>query len=280
MKTVSTIGTCVAIMAALVGGTWQLANGVYEGQLKSTEDKYESKIDTLNNTLKLKGGLQVVPPPSPKDYTEVKSLPEPTYNGFTFKKDLRIIDLRSRIPVPKDKKEEKISPVTWTRFTVMTKDREDVTPLDFEFGTTGILYPRCLTHEYKLFKSLETHYHGEVSLKNTWHIRVDLSEEQTGEYPFLLINEATYYNAFGGEESEWASITAQRGAKTELIGMVILFPEDKPFKTYDLYEYKHGQKKKRIRRPTTIIPSDNGLVFVWKIPNPKPGYAYQLEWTW
>lgn len=278
---ISTIGTCVVIGGTLIGGTWELTKGVYEGQINTIRTSHETQIITFQNLLKQKGGLQVVPPP--KDFKEVKSLPEPTYNGFTFKKDLRIIDLRSRIPVPKDKKdkkEEKLSPVTWTRFTVMTKDREDVNPLDFEFGTTGILYPRCLTHEYELFKSLDPHYHGDINLKNTWHVRVDLSEEQVGDYPFLLINEATYYNAFAGEKSEWASITAQKGAKTELIGMVILFPEDKPFKTYALYEYKHGQMKKPIRSPTTITPSANNLVFVWKIPNPKPGYAYHLEWTW
>ncbi len=217
--------------------------------------------------------------PQPINFVEVAEAAEPTMKGFHVLKDIRVIDLRSRIPVPEDKKNEEYSPVTWSRYTLLRKLSADIEFVDFEFGTTGInVYPRCLTHEYTLRKVTGPHFHGKIKMKHTWQIRVDVKNIKTNE-DFLVINEATYWNAFAGEEKEWAAMAVTE--ETDLIAMVILFPEDKPFNNYTLYAQPHKlQVVKPFRDPSILIPSENRQVFLWKIEKPKKGYTYQANWTW
>ncbi len=217
--------------------------------------------------------------PKPTKYVEVAEAAEPTYEGFHLLKDIRVIDLRSRIPIPKDKKGKEYSPVTWTRYTLLEKLTQDREFVDFEFGTTGLdVYVRCLTHEYILRKVTGPHFHGNIELKNTWQIRVGVKDVELNE-DFLIINEATYWNAFSGEIKEWAAMTVTE--KTDLSAMVILFPKDKPFKKYKLYAYPHGSRKlKQFRGESVVIPSENDQVLLWRIEEPKEGYTYQVNWTW
>jgi hypothetical protein len=238
---------------------------------------YSVKVVTEANTPNLLPGI--VPDPKQGEFTEVVSVPEPTYEGFHFHKDVRVIDLRSRIPVPAGKKNEKHSPVTWVRYTLLEKLSEDEGLIDFEFGTSGVgLAPRCLTHENELIKITGPHIHGERKLSEAWQVRVNVERERM-EVPFLIINEATYWNAFEGEERQWASMTAEKD--TDLIAMVILFPEHKPIKGYDLYAYPHKTKDRTPFRDQAIaFSSENHQVFVWKITQPISGYTYEVDWTW
>ena len=73
-----------------------------------------------------------------------------------------------------------------------------------------------------------------------------------------MINEVTYWNAFRGEDHDWASIKAEK--ETEEIGLLILFPKDKPFKDYKLFAYPHGSDMtKEFKGKSKIFPSDNHL---------------------
>ena len=217
--------------------------------------------------------------PEPTEYEPVPSLPDPTYEGFLFQKDIRVLDLRSRRVVPEDKKDTKHSPATWTRYTLVRKLSAERKSLEFEFATSGVdIHPRCLTHEFELLKSTEPHYHGDVNLKNTWHIRVDVAGIQPNT-DFLIINEATYWNAFQGKKGDWAAIAGKEN--TEIIGIIILFPEGRPFKDIVLSSGPHRSKElKPFVGQSTQIRSQNNQVFLWKIENPKEGYTYQASWTW
>lgn len=258
-------------------GTRPLAIFVIGATLIALPLGYSVKVVTEANTSKLLPGI--VPDPKPGEFTEVVSAPEPNYKGFHFHKDVRVIDLRSRIPVPENKKNEKHSPVTWVRYTLLEKLSDDEDFINFEFGTTGVgLAPRCLTHKGKRIKITGPHFHGNLRLSETWQVQVNVEKERT-EVPFLIINEATYWNAFGGESREWASMTAEQD--TDLIAMVVLFPEHKPIKGYDLYAYPHKTKKRVPFRDQSIaFRSKNHQVFVWKITKPISGYTYEVEWTW
>ncbi len=238
---------------------------------------FSVKVITEANTPNLLPGI--VPDPKQGEFTEVVSAPEPTYEGFHFHKDVRVIDLRSRIPVPKGKRKEKHSPVTWVRYTLLEKLSDEEDHIDFEFGTTGVgLAPRCLTHQSELIKVIGPHHHGDLKLSETWQVRVKVEGERPGA-PFLIINEATYWNAFGGEVDEWASMTTEQ--ETDVIAMIILFPENKPIKSYDLYAYPHKTREREPFRDSAIaFRSENHQVFVWKIAKPKTGYTYEVDWTW
>ncbi len=239
---------------------------------------FSVKVIIDANTPTLQPGI--VPDPKKGEFTEVVSATEPTYEGFHFLKDVRVIDLRSRIPVPVGKRKEKHSPVTWVRYTLLETLSDDEEVIDFEFGTTGVgLAPRCLTHEHDLIKVTGPHFHGDLKLSETWQVRVNVHGERPGA-PFLIINEATYWNAFGGEADEWASMTTT-DQETDLIAMVILFPEHKPIKSYDLYAYPHKTRDRVPFRDSAVaFRSENHQVFVWKIVRPKSGYTYEVDWTW
>ncbi|WP_373499150.1 hypothetical protein [Desulfococcus sp.] len=220
----------------------------------------------------------VVPPPSPETIREVPSLLEPNYEPFEIIKDVRVIDLRTRRKIPPDKMDQRYSPVTWIRWTLARKSKA-ADSISFHFATTGTaLDPRCLTHTYKLKKAVEPDIHGQWELKQHWEIEVDVSDLSAGQ-EFFVINEITYWNGFRGEDRDWAAIKAEK--QTQEIALLVLFPQDKPFKSYELYAYPHGSDKPReFMGDARIVPSPNHLSFYWKISNPRVDYAYQIEWTW
>lgn len=247
-------------------------------------------IGTLLITFPLKYSVDILEPssspsihasvvPVPEDVEEVDSLPDLSQEGFHLTKDFRIIDLRSRILVPEDKKDERYSPVTWTRYTLLRRLSADKKTLDFEFSTSGVdVYPRCLTHEYSLKKLAQPDVHGDVELKTRWQLQADVAGEPI-DNDFLVLNEVTFWNAFTGEEQEWAGMGVPQ--EVDVIGLVLLFPQDKPFKSYSLYAYPHGSReKKSLRDPSIVIPSENNQVLLWKVENPKVGHTYQINWTW
>lgn len=207
----------------------------------------------------------------------VKKYEEPRYDDFEIIKHIRVVDLRSRIPVPLEKRSvEPISPVTWTRYVLLKKISKDVDYIDFEFGTTGWdIDARCLTHEYKIRKPEQPHLHGETEL-TAQIVRVDIRNEPVDKL-FLIINEATYWNGFSGEDTEWASMTANQ---KETIALVLLFPEDKPLINYELTASKHGEVPKTFREPSVVIPSENKLVLLWRVEEPTPNYSYRVDWAW
>ena len=102
---------------------------------------------------------QVVP--EPKNIGKIPNFADPTYDGLSVIKDIRIVDLRWRRPVPESKRNEKYSPVTWTRYTHFKKIDPHREFVDFEFATTGVgIHARSLTHKAKLWEAVEPHYHG------------------------------------------------------------------------------------------------------------------------
>ncbi len=218
--------------------------------------------------------------PVPNNVERVAEASEPSYEGFRIKKDIRVIDLRSRISVPENKKDELYSPITWTRYTLLQKLSKDKDYVNFEFATTGPkVTPRCLTHDYIPIEVTGSHRHGDVEMTNTWQLRVDVKNIDVGK-DILIVNEATYWNGFAGEKEDWASMAVSE--ETDSIAMVVLFPDDKPFISHRRYSQPHDSKEipKTFRGRDVLIPSENSKVLVWKIEQPREGYAYQLDWTW
>ena len=170
--------------------------------------------------------------------------------------------------------------MVWTRYSLLVKTDQASDSVQFEFGTTGPhLSPRALTHNASLVKDTSgTHVHGSDTLRTTWRVQVDISQEEVG-VPFLIVTEATYWNGFSGEDAEWAAITAQSG--TEEVAIIILFPELKPYETFELRACPHGSSTcGQWFGESVVVPSQNGKAFVWKIRDPEPEYTYQVHWTW
>ncbi len=210
----------------------------------------------------------------------------PPNEGLEFVKDFRVIDLRSRIPVPEDRKTEKISPVTWTRYSLFIKQSMADTAVGIEFASSGAdLDPRCLTHEARHVEVVGTHRDGDVPMKHTRVIFADIKEAQQGG-EILVINEATYWNSFSGEDKDWAAMHVAEATGT--IALVVIFPVDKPFKSSERYSYPAGSKRRVCREPTVLIANKNrqallgkSILHEWTSSTTWSGHSKSLLcWEW
>ena len=208
--------------------------------------------------------------------TVVPTLADPEYAGVEILKDVRIIDVRGRVPVPLEKKtSDKISSATWVRYTLIKKVKER-SFVEFEFATSGAgIDARSLTHRYELITTKQPHFHGSAQVRPVV-LKIDISNEPVGQ-EFLIINEMTYWNAFTGEESDWA---AMHRVQNEEVSMVVLFPEDKPVKSYEFLQYKPGTQPEPFRGRHRSYVSENGLVLFWGPEDLKRDFVYQTRWHW
>lgn len=217
--------------------------------------------------------VRVTPAEAP---TIVQKLPDPEYDGVEILKDVRIIDLRGRVPVPPEKKtSDKISSATWVRYTLIKKLKEK-NFVEFEFATSGAgIDARSLTHSYEVITTKQPHFHGSARVKPVV-LKIDIGNEPVGQ-EFLIINEMTYWNAFTGEDADWA---AMHRVQNEEVAMVVLFPEDKPVKSYEFLQYKQGVQPEPFRGRHRSYVSENKLVLFWSPEDLKRDFVYQTRWHW
>ena len=213
----------------------------------------------------------------------VPTLTDPEYDGVEVLKDVRVIDLRGRVPVPPEKKtSDKISSATWVRYTLMKKLKER-NFVEFESATTGAgIDARSLTHEYQLITTKQPHFHGSVQV-TPMVLKIDISNEPVGQ-EFLIISEMTYWNAFTGEDTDWA---AMHRVQNEEVAMVVLFPEEKPVQSYKFLQHKPGMEPEPFRGKQRFYVSKNNLVLFWAPEDvkrdpeaPKRDLVYQVKWRW
>lgn len=246
--------------------------------------------------------------PSPDGVTEDKfrDLEKPQYGRFNVKRDVRVIDLRSRKPLSiwQSKLGGKYSPVTWMRYTIANKKKGflKTTPeMVFRFATSGFeVIPRSLTHSYTLqISRTDRSIHPNKNTNMTRNVVVDVSSEK--ENDFLVTTEATFWNAFQGEK-EWASITPV-DKDTKMIGISLLFPENNLHT--EIYLRKHNvitEEKVKIIKIDTLnknssqsinknIEGKNGEHYelfldgfnrtvYWQVENPDKDYRYDVSWVW
>lgn len=89
-----------------------------------------------------------------------------------------------------------------------------------------------------------------------------------------------YNNAFVGDEFEWFGEDII--ADIDLLTMVICFPNDKPIKSYEVFEKLSAEKEKE---PDPILDPDiekskDNLSLKWTLQNAIKGHLYLLKWTW
>lgn len=253
----------------------------------------------------LNRNISIVPTQKTVPQIQVKKFPDIAYYKFDVKRDIRIIDLRSRKPLKlwQTKLSGKHSPVTWTRYTIAKKKKEHIKTapeMVFRFATSGFdVIPRSLTHQYHFQVSTEDKdiHHRWINVER--RIIVDVSKEE--ENDFLVTTEATFWNAFQGKK-EWASITpVDKG--TQEIGLSILFPEDNVHTEIILRKHHKASKEKHeIIKINTLDKISTRSIYkkftgkqeedyellmdglnrtvYWQIKKPDANYRYDVVWTW
>lgn len=226
-------------------------------------------------------GAQVTP--QAKEVANVADIPDPSYEGFVFKRDVSIIDLRASRDVPDHQKKELYSPVTLMNHMTLRKTRPEKS-ISFTYATSGVLVnPRCLTHPYVLKKTMKPDVHGDHTLKEVWELEINL-EEVPIDQEFFLAVEATYWNAFEAPKQRNFSTYANDQSEPEELSITLLFPEKRPFKSYNLLAYPHDAEDSNKAQPfqgtPRITKAKDNLSIYWMIPKAQTGYAYEIRWDY
>jgi hypothetical protein len=90
---------------------------------------------------------------------------------------------------------------------------------------------------------------------------------------------STYWDALQGPDELWFGVIGYPGSYK--VSMLMLFPEHKPYSTYELMIVKRGEPDPRVFTGRKIIYEDPGHHWLyWEIPSPEADHVYQLRWQW
>ncbi len=218
---------------------------------------------------------------SPHTTTKFDTLEPPDRSAFRDLEDERIIDMRGWKPVPPEMSDDNIdcSVVLRTRLRMLKIAKVD--RLTFEFRTSGKqLAMRCVTPnpERALMKVAEqTGFVGQQAMKIR-QLAVDVSNVEVDQ-EFEARMQATYWSSLQTPSERWFGSLGYEGSlKTS---MLLLFPADKPFKSYQMRVAPTRQSDPvTYTGPGTIFADENKRWLFWEVPIPKAGSVYRIDWDW
>lgn len=218
---------------------------------------------------------------SPHTTTKFDTLEPPDRSAFRDLEDERIIDMRGWKPIPPEMTDENAdcSVVLRTRLRMLKIAKAD--RLTFEFRTSGKqLAVRCVTPnperaEMKLAQ--QTGFVGQQAMKIR-QLAVDVSNIDVDQ-EFEARMQATYWSSLQTPSERWFGSFGYEGSlKTS---MLLLFPADRPFKSYQLRVAPTRQSDPvPYEGPGTIFADENKRWLFWEVPIPKAGSVYRIDWDW
>jgi hypothetical protein len=145
------------------------------------------------------------------------------------------------------------------------------------YGTSGRLDVRCLTHAAQFRRAVRT---IDDMTTETWEVIADVSQVPVGQ-EFEIAVEATYWNGFRGALGDDYTTYAQKQSEPEQLSVVLLFPEDKPFKSTSVIEYAPGsQNGSPFQGQAANWPGPNNQTYYWTTVSQRPEFYYKISWTW
>ena len=221
-------------------------------------------------------------PPSDK-VTKVDIFPEDTNAAnFSLLRDISIYDLRAWKPIdPKDKKKERIQQCHYLNYLHIIKTK----PIDkfvAHYATSGYgIDLRCISSDYEILNRDVPARHETEQGYTEYQVEIDVSK-----YPlkkeFLLVVEGTYWNGFSNLRSEDASTyTDDDIDNLQELAIIVFFPVDKPFTSYNLLTSSENHVEKAYRGPITSFYADENKKFIyWNIAEKEKNKHYKLKWNW
>lgn len=219
----------------------------------------------------------VVPP---QNSNIVKELPEESNAGlYQLIKDISIFDLRQWKHTPDSLKETRHTPTNYTNYLHIKK----TSPLDkivIHYGTSGFgIDMRCITNSFQFFQKEKPDFHNETRHKE-YALVVDISNMPLNK-EFLVVVEATYWNGFANLNEEDASTyTDDEIQGLDELGLIVFFPDNKPFKEYSFLDRKFGETEDSYRGTQSSYADVNKRFIYWSIKDRQAGHHYRLKWTW
>lgn len=232
---------------------------------------------TRANIQRPQPGTQVVPPPVTTK--TVEAFGEMSDAAFQLLRDNSIFDLRSWRQVPESEKDNRYSPANYINY-LHVKKVKPVKNYYARYSTPGhhIIDLRCITHHAQILRREQPKEHpGE----NEYAIEVDVSEMPVNQ-EFLIVIEATYWNIFQNQKEEMAATyTDEDITALGELGLIVLFPENKPFTGYSLWSHPNtNERDEQYILPSILYPDKGGKFIYWSITTRKTNSTYTLKWTW
>ena len=143
----------------------------------------------------------------------------------------------------------------------------------------GKLAARCLTQRCTIRRAVSADQHAQGKLTETWELTADVREFAVGqEFPMLV--EVTYWNAFDTTEKQWYSTYSNSQKEPENVSVLLLFPENKPFRDSTRLAYPHGSKSGQpFQGNERVITGDANQSLYWEVFSAQQNEAYEVRWT-
>jgi hypothetical protein len=207
------------------------------------------------------------------------ALPPVDYSAFEIVTDERIVDLRKWKPVPPENAGELVCGVSMLRRVNLRKLRP-ADEIRFEFRTTGTqVFVSCTSHPngFHVMGQREEGFVGDKRTK-VRQMTVDVHDVPVGsEFPVTLL--ATYWNSLQKDDDLWFG--AMGYPNSYKVSLLLVFPDDKPYKDFRLTVAPTRQAKpQEFRDRRIVLAPDSKDWLYWLIPDPERDHVYSLYWSW
>lgn len=211
-------------------------------------------------------------------------IPEHELKGAAFlsEETVKILDMRNQKPAPPELK----LTVPANRVVLIDhyklKKLSEKPVIKFPYATTGYgMEGSCLTHpDAEWFnRSDDPEEAGEDKhLRKQYEIELDVKEVAKGEIIYVH-NAVTYINAFEGPDKEW--FHTHVNIPTKSLTIILLFPRTQRCFKIKGFEHVGRNKSETVDKGRGLpIIVDHGEMVYWRIPQPRLGASYKLEWEW
>jgi hypothetical protein len=216
----------------------------------------------------------VVPAPN---VTETPSLPQGKTKEFELLRDMSVWDLRAWKAVPQGKENDRVSPAHYLNYLHIRK-RLPADVYVAHYATSGAAIDlRCLTHTGKVSRRMSGPVHQD---EKEYAIEIDVQHVAVGQ-EFLVVVEGTYWNAFQKPTETASTYTDSDIASIGELGMIVLFPPDKPFTSLTRSDVDSQTGVSReVRTPNVFYRDPRGQYLHWSVTTRNPNHHYQVAWSW
>lgn len=212
--------------------------------------------------------------------TIVDNLPdENNIEDYQLLKDISIFDLRQWRFTPDSCKNRRFSPANYTNY-LHVKKTKDLDKIILHYATSGFAIDmRCITHSYTVEQRKKPLQHDGKNVKE-YAMTVDVHNVAIGQ-EFLIVIEATYWNAFNNLNGDDASTyTDEEVSGLNELGLIVFFPESKPFKQAERIDRDTKSGNEQSYRGHDEFYTDDKKFIYWDIRERSPNHHYELRWTW
>jgi hypothetical protein len=227
------------------------------------------------NKLLLKAGV-VLPMEKAVPLSSRSELKETVYR---IDQTLWIVDLTTRVQIPKEDREIKFSKVTVERKDNFTKVSDRNEDFKLFFGTNGhridlrpVSYPAR-----QIFEEEHPSAIGFIpNMKHRYWYYLLVGNKESG-YKDTIVNQYTFYNAFQGETKEWWAAEIRYPTKNATV--VFSFPSDKPCKGIKVSSIHAEEKPQEIIDNVPLV-TEGGRHAYWTATNlrEKTKIVFVFDW--